>query len=279
MLRGSFPSAGKKSGVIWCLGGAIINKIAFLLISLLIQKSPFRTHQTVAQSVETWPGNRRVDGSSPAIGGGVFDVSFYIYLGKPFDVSIMPLIAPLAWAPHCCLQLYLGVKQRSCETPIVFIRFPIIITILPLESMAGKKSGVIWCRGGAIINKIAFLLISLLIQKSPFRTHQTVAQSVETWPGNRRVDGSSPAIGGGDFDVSFYIYLGKPFDVSIMPLIAPLAWAPHCCLQLYLGVKQRSCETPIVFIHFPVIITILPLESMAAHRTPCSKVMKFGTLF
>ena len=74
MLRGSFPSAGKKSGVIWCLGGAIINKIAFLLISLLIQKSPFRTHQTVAQSVETWPGNRRVDGSSPAIGGGVFDV-------------------------------------------------------------------------------------------------------------------------------------------------------------------------------------------------------------
>ena len=96
-------------------------------------------------------------------------MSFYIYLGIPFDVSIMPLIAPLAWAPHCCLQLYLGVKQRSCETPIVFICFPIIITILPLESMAGKKSGVIWCRGGALINKIAFLLISLLIQKSPFR--------------------------------------------------------------------------------------------------------------
>ena len=204
--------------------------IAFLLISLLIQKSPFRTHQTVAQSVETWPGNRRVDGSSQALGGGVFDVSFYIYLGKPFDVSIMPLIAPLAWAPHCCLQLYLGVKQRSCETPIVFIRFPIIITILPLESIAGKKSGVIWCRGGAIINKIAFLLISLLIQKSPFRTHQTVTQSVETWPGNRRVDGWSPVIGGGDFNVSFYIYLGKPFDVSIMPLIAPLAWAPALLL-------------------------------------------------
>ena len=60
------------------LGGAIINKIAFLLISLLIQKSPFRTHQAVAQSVETLPGNRRVDGSSPAIGGGVFDVSFNI---------------------------------------------------------------------------------------------------------------------------------------------------------------------------------------------------------
>ena len=174
----------------------------------------------------------------------------------------MPLIAP-----HCCLQLYLGVKQRSCETPIVFIRFPIIITILPLESMAGKKSGVIWCRGGALINKIAFLLISLLIQKSPFRTHQTVAQSVENRPGNRRVDGLSPVIGGGDFDVSFYIYLGKPFDVSIMPLIAPLAWAPHCCLQLYLGVKQRSCETPIVFIRFPVIITILPLESMAGKKS------------
>ena len=29
MLRGSFPSAGKKSGVIWCLGGAIINKSIF----------------------------------------------------------------------------------------------------------------------------------------------------------------------------------------------------------------------------------------------------------
>ena len=126
-------------------------------------------------------------------------MSFYIYLGKPFDVSIMPLIAPLAWAPHCCLQLYLGVKQRSCETPIVFICFPIIITILPLESMAGKKSGVIWCRGGALINKIAFLLISLLIQKSPFRTHQTVAQSVETWPGSRRVDGSSPGDRGRGF--------------------------------------------------------------------------------
>ena len=63
-----------------------------------------------------------------------------------------------------------------------------------------------------------------------------------------------------------------------MPLIAPLAWAPHCCLQLYLGVKQRSCETPVVFVRFPIIITILPLESMAAHRTPGSKVMKFGTL-
>ena len=36
-----------------------------------------------------------------------------------------------------------------------------------------------------------------------------VAQSVETWLGNRRVDSSSPAIGGGDFDVSFYIYLGN----------------------------------------------------------------------
>ena len=63
-----------------------------------------------------------------------------------------------------------------------------------------------------------------------------------------------------------------------MPLIAPLAWALHCCLQLYLGVKQRSCETPVVFVRFPIIITILPLESMAAHRTPGSKVMKFGTL-
>ena len=62
--------------------------------------------------------------------------------------------------------------------------------------------------------------------------HQAVAQSVETWLGNWRVVGSSPAIGGGDFDVS--LYLGKLFDVIIIPLIARLAWAPHCCLQLYL---------------------------------------------
>ena len=72
MLRGSFQSAGKKSGVIWCLGGAIINKIAFLLISSLYKNHRSRTHQTVAQSVQTCPGNRRVDGSSPAIGGGDF---------------------------------------------------------------------------------------------------------------------------------------------------------------------------------------------------------------
>ena len=95
MLRGSFPSAGKKSGVIWSLGGAIINKIAFLLISLFVKNHRARIHQTVAQSVETWLGNRRVDGSSPAIGSGDFDVSLYISW-KWFDVSIMPLIAPLA---------------------------------------------------------------------------------------------------------------------------------------------------------------------------------------
>ena len=35
--------------------------------------------------------------------------------------------------------------------------------------------------------------------------HQAVAQSVETWLGNWRVVGSSPAIGGGDFDVSLYL--------------------------------------------------------------------------
>ena len=65
-----------------------------------------------------------------------------------------------------------------------------------------------------------------------------------------------------------------------------------------MGVKQRSCETaycycmnsyywvssskaarqPIVFEYFPIIIIILSWESMAAHRTPWSKVVKFGTL-
>ena len=75
-------------------------------------------------------------------------------------------------------------------------------------------------------------------------------------------------------------------------------------LLLLLGVKQQSCETPIVFVLFPIIfififiiiciiiiiiiitiiiiiiiiIIILPLESMAAHRTPWLKVVKFGTL-
>ena len=34
MLRGSVPSAGKKSGVIWSLGGAVISKTLFLLKTL-----------------------------------------------------------------------------------------------------------------------------------------------------------------------------------------------------------------------------------------------------
>ena len=82
MLRGSFPSAGKKSGVIWSLGGAIINKIAFLLISLFIKKSQFQDtpdSSSVRRDLAWEPEGRR---SSPAIGGGDFDVSFYIYLGN-----------------------------------------------------------------------------------------------------------------------------------------------------------------------------------------------------
>ena len=143
---------------------------------------------------------------------------------------------------------------------------------------AGKKSGVIWCLGGAIINKIAFLLISLFIQKSPFQDtpeSSSVGRDLAWEPEGRRFESGDRRRG---FRCELLHISWKPFDVSIMPLIAPLAWAPHCCLQLYLGVKQRSCETPIVFVRFPIIITILPLESMAAHRTPCSKVMKFGTL-
>ena len=45
----------------------------------------------------------------------------------------------------------------------------------------------------------------------------------------------------------------------------------------YLGVKQRSCETTIVIVGFLIII-FLPWESMAAHRMPWLKVVKFGTL-
>ena len=41
-------------------------------------------------------------------------------------------------------------------------------------------------------------------------------------------------------------------------------------LFILLVVKQRSCETPIVFLVIPIIIIIVILswESMAAHRTP-----------
>ena len=47
-----------------------------------------------------------------------------------------------------------------------------------------------------------------------------------------------------------------------------------------MGVKQRSCETTIVILRFPtiIIIIILSRESMAARRTPWSKVVIFGTL-
>ena len=45
-----------------------------------------------------------------------------------------------------------------------------------------------------------------------------------------------------------------------------------------LGVSHWKCETPIVFVCFLIILP-LPLESMAAHRTPWSKVLKFGCGF
>ena len=82
MLRGSFQVQEKTSGVIWCLGGAIINKIAFLLISLFIQKSPFQDTPESSSVRRDLAWEPRVDVSSPAIGGGDFDVSFYIYLGN-----------------------------------------------------------------------------------------------------------------------------------------------------------------------------------------------------
>ena len=95
MLGGSFPSAGKKSGVIWCLGGAIINKIAFLLISLFIQKSPFQDtpeSSSVRRDLAWEPEGQRFESGGDF--GGDFDVSFYIYLGN----RLMYLLCH--WSPH-----------------------------------------------------------------------------------------------------------------------------------------------------------------------------------
>ncbi len=45
-----------------------------------------------------------------------------------------------------------------------------------------------------------------------------------------------------------------------------------------LGVKQQSCEAPIVFISFFALsLFIIPFKSIAAHRTLLLKVVKFST--
>ena len=91
---------------------------------------------------------------------------------------------------------------------------------------------------------------------------------------------------------------------------------PHRCLQLYLGVKQRSCETPIVFLLFsycflllgvkqrscetPIVFVLFPIirgqaaklrdtycfrtfsyyyyPAIGVYGSPWLKVVKFGTL-
>ena len=144
-------------------------------------------------------------------------------------------------------------------------------------SQVQEKNLVSFGASGALsLTKLHFCS-SLFIQKAPFQDtpdSSSVRRDLAWEPEGRRFESGDRLRG---FRCELLHISWKPFDVSIMPLIAPLAWAPQCCFQLYLGVKQRSCETPIVFVRFPIIITILPLESMAAHRTPGSKVMKFGT--
>ena len=78
------------------------------------------THQAVAQSVETWLGNWRVVRFESCDWWRRFRCELISW--ELFDVLIIPLIARLAWAPHCCLQLYLllGPMQRSCREPCVF---------------------------------------------------------------------------------------------------------------------------------------------------------------
>ena len=152
--------------------------------------------------------------------------------------------------------------------------------------------------------------------------HQTVAQSVESWLGNRRVDGSSPAIGGGDFDLSLHLgncltlLLLGPMQRScrepcvFLPFLigahaAKLQgtlcvstfsyyyyWGPcseaagnPVCFYLFLllGPMQRSCREPVCFYLFLLLLLLLlflfllPWDVLAAHRTVCQKVVKFGT--
>ena len=51
----------------------------------------------------------------------------------------------------------------------------------------------------------------------------------------------------------------------------------HSLFLWFIGGQAGSCETTIVIVRLPIIIS-LQWESMAAHRTPWSKVVKCGTL-
>ncbi len=61
-------------------------------------------------------------------------------------------------------------------------------------------------------------------------------------------------------------------------------WTPQSLMRIYRNlmlslVWGQGAMAPIVSVRFPIIIILLPLwSSMAAYRTACGKVMKFGTL-
>ena len=102
--RDSVRSGQNKFGVICPLGGAIINKIAFLLISLIVKITCSDTpdSSSVRRELAWEPEGRRFESSDRRR-----RFRFELTSWELFDVSIIPLIARLAWAPHCCLQLYL----------------------------------------------------------------------------------------------------------------------------------------------------------------------------
>ena len=124
-----------------------------------------------------------------------------------------------------------------------------------------NKFGVICPLGGAIINKIAYLLICLC-KNHMAMIHQAVAQSIETW-------------------LRCELISWELFDVWIIPLIARLAWAPHCCLQLWgpcsdCCLQGTLCVSTFSYYYYYSSFFCHGM-SMAAHRTVCQKVVKFGT--
>ena len=84
--------------------------------------------------------------SSEAARHPLFSYCFLLLLGvkqrsceTPIVFLLFPIIGGLAArlrSTHC-VSSFLGVKQRSCETPIVFVRFPIIGAFCPIISKLG----------------------------------------------------------------------------------------------------------------------------------------------
>ena len=61
--------------------------------------------------------------------------------------------------------------------------------------------------------------------------------------------------------------------VSCLAVAYKLNWSEYFSVS-----SNEVARQPIVFVWIPIIIINLPWESMAAHRTPWCKVVKFGTL-